>query len=157
MSGALVSIRALTADDAGELAGMLTGQPTGYLAHFTPFSFELAAVADMLERAREDVYAGVYWDAALIGFYMLRGWDAGYAIPAYGVAVSHAYRNRGIGRLTLDAAIATCQLRGCSQVMLKVHPQNAAARHLYAAVGFQETGVDPINQNVIMHVRLAAP
>ena len=94
---------------------------------------------------------GFFWEGALIAFFMLRGWDEGYAIPAYGVTVDQRFRDKGLGRLTLEMSKTICRLRGVQRLMLKVHPENHAAKHLYEAVGFVQTGVDPKNQNLIYH------
>jgi ribosomal protein S18 acetylase RimI-like enzyme len=76
---------------------------------------------------------------------MLRGWDEGYSVPSFGVAVGSAYRGRGIGRGLLLYAIEYARKRGAPAVMLKVHLDNASARHLYESEGFvfQEIRGDP--------------
>jgi ribosomal protein S18 acetylase RimI-like enzyme len=67
---------------------------------------------------------------------MLRGWDEGYDIPAFGVAVDPDYRRRGIARKLLRHALALARERGSQTVMIKVHGQNPRARELYASEGF---------------------
>jgi ribosomal-protein-alanine N-acetyltransferase len=52
------------------------------------------------------------------------------------VAVTGAFRRRGLGRLLLDALAAEAARRGCDEVLLEVAEDNAAARGLYAAAGF---------------------
>jgi ribosomal-protein-alanine N-acetyltransferase len=76
---------------------------------------------------------------------MLRGWDEGYSIPSFGVAVGVPYRGAGIARSLLRYAIASARERGAVTLMLKVHLDNPNARHLYESEGFvfQEMPEDP--------------
>ncbi|MCA9909248.1 MAG: GNAT family N-acetyltransferase, partial [Anaerolineae bacterium] len=99
-------------------------------------------------------YMGIFWRGRLAGFFMLRGWDSGYEIPAYGVTIDIEHRNMGLGRLSLETSKTIARLEGATQVMLKVHPDNAPARKVYEAAGFVQTGVDPKNANLIYHYSL---
>ena len=76
---------------------------------------------------------------------MLRGWDEGYSVPSFGVAVDRAYRGRGIARGLLLYAIEYARKRGASTMMLKVHLDNSIALRLYESEGFifQEICEDP--------------
>lgn len=56
------------------------------------------------------------------------------------LVVAERFRNRGIGRTLLAAAIAEWRLRGGHQVTLEVAHQRTAARALYSAAGFEERG-----------------
>ena len=92
----------------------------------------------------QDLYFGAFVDSRLAGFGMLRGWDEGYAVPSFGVAVESAARGRGLGRGLLRFAIRAARGRGAPSMMLKVHVENPA-RHLYEAEGFHfpdEPGAD---------------
>ena len=143
--------RPLRPDDAPALAALLAAQPEPYLRYFTPFRFDELTVAELLTRASHDLYMGLFWDGVLVAFFMLRGWDEGYAIPAYGVMVDHHYSGRGLGRLTLEMSKTICRLRDVQRLMLKVHPENLPAKRLYESVGFCQTGVDSKNGNLIYH------
>ncbi|MBL8155080.1 MAG: GNAT family N-acetyltransferase, partial [Anaerolineae bacterium] len=88
---------------------------------------------------------------ALAGFFMLRGWDAGYDVPAYGVTIAQAYSGLGLARLSLDLSKTICRLRQVKRLMLKVHPENTVAKRLYEQAGFVQTGIDPRNANLIYH------
>ena len=52
------------------------------------------------------------------------------------VSVVPEARNRGVGRALLEAVIADATEAGCAAVTLEVRHDNAAARHLYASLGF---------------------
>lgn len=156
MPGIPFSIRPLYTADAPTLSDLLRAQSPDYMRYFTPFAFDIEVIEALLAAARDDVYSGVFWGDALAGFFMLRGWDAGYSVPAYGVTIGEEWRGAGLGRLTLAAARSICALRGATQIMLKVHPDNTAARHLYERFGFVRTGHDAKNGNDVYHLTLAS-
>ena len=149
-----LTIRLLTLSDAPSLSRLLLSQPREYLSYFTPFRFDETDIQSLLAQKVEDAYFGIFWQDRLAGFFMLRGWDQGYDIPAYGVVIDQAYSGQGLGQLTLEYARAYCQLRGCPQIMLKVHPQNVAAKHIYEKAGFVQNGFDPNNHHLIYHLEL---
>jgi RimJ/RimL family protein N-acetyltransferase len=145
-----LAIRSLGPDDAMELSVMLTAQRPEYLQYFTPFALDVATLTRVLSTKVRDVYLGLYWEGRLAAFCMLRGWDEGYEVPALGVVVAEEYRGKGVGTLTLELARVISRLRGSSELMLKVHPRNEAARALYIRAGFRETEVDPRTGNIVM-------
>ena len=57
------------------------------------------------------------------------------------VAVSGAYRRRGIGMEIVKQIIYESAKRGLSVLYLEVRESNRAARELYRACGFEECGV----------------
>lgn len=57
------------------------------------------------------------------------------------VAVVPERRGRGHGRSLVEAALGSPASRATRRVHLEVRPSNAAARTLYASLGFVETGV----------------
>jgi len=72
------------------------------------------------------------------GFSMLRGFNAGYAIPSFGIFVDHERQGRGIGRRLTEWTVAQARNRGCPAVRLSVYASNATALALYASLGFSE-------------------
>jgi ribosomal protein S18 acetylase RimI-like enzyme len=107
-------------------------------AHFHPHPFTQDAALRIAERRRirRDAYFGAFLDGSLIGYGMLRGWDEGYEVPSFGVAVRIRHRGMGIGRRLLRHAISLARRRRAPSVMLKVHPANANAKYLYETEGF---------------------
>lgn len=130
------------------------GDPPGYSRYFTPFSFDEATWREILAARRDDLYFAIERGGEVAGYYMLRGWDAGYAIPAYGVWVAHPFQGQGLATATLHHAVARCRERGSETLMLKVHPDNHGAKALYERFGFQQVGSDPRNDNLIYHLDL---
>ncbi len=135
-----LEIRALTAADAAEFSDMLLESSGAYSEYFRPFPFDRQSVFDMLQKAREDRFWGVYCGAELAGFFMLRGFDEGFARPAYGVLIRERRAGLGLASLALRFALSWCSLQGVSTVMLKVHPNNRVARGIYERAGFKAIG-----------------
>ena len=57
------------------------------------------------------------------------------------VAVRADRQGEGLGRTLLEELLAEAGRRGCSQLLLEVREDNAAARALYAATGFEQIAV----------------
>ena len=129
-------LRAVDAKALADLFGELAEDPGS--VHFHPHPFTPAQARRIAERVgiQADEYFGAFLGPRLIGYGMLRGWDEGYAIPSFGVAVGPAHRGLGVGRDLLRHAVSIARRRGATTVMLKVHPSNANARHLYESEGF---------------------
>lgn len=135
-----LGIRRLSDADADAVATLLSADPPKYRAHFDPFTVDAAAIALALSRASRDRYWGLTADGELVGLMLLRGLDAGYAVPALGVYVAEQWSRRGLARLTLAFAEAWCRLNQLEELMLTVHPENAPARGLYERSGFRFDG-----------------
>ena len=135
-----ITIRQLRADDAhalGELLEELRTDPASAHFHPHPFTHDAARRIAGRDGIRRDTYFGAFEDDGnLTGYGMLRGWDEGYEVPSFGVAVGVAHRGSGLGRRLLRHAIAIARRRGAPSVMLKVHPANPNARRLYESEGF---------------------
>lgn len=56
------------------------------------------------------------------------------------LAVAPAHRRRGVGRHLVEAAAAAAAGRGAARLFLEVAETNAAARRLYAQLGFAAIG-----------------
>jgi RimJ/RimL family protein N-acetyltransferase len=136
-----VSLAPLTAGDAQELAALLRHARTDYVVHFHPFAFDEESVSAQLSAARADRFWAIRDGGALAGFFMLRGFDAGYARPSFGVFVAEKFAGRGLATQALAHALEWCREHGVEEAMLKVHPQNTAARSVYERLGFRRAGV----------------
>ncbi len=147
----LLAVRPLTPIDAPSFSGMLMEQTPDYIQYFRPFDFDVETLRHLLTAARKDVYMGFFVDDTIAGFFMLRGWDSGYAIPAYGVTIAQNFGGLGMATLSLDTSKTLCRLRDVKRLMLKVHPDNLTAKRLYEKAGFVQTGVDTHNANLIYH------
>ncbi|HEX8734984.1 MAG TPA: GNAT family N-acetyltransferase [Pyrinomonadaceae bacterium] len=146
-------IRPLEPLDAASVADFMRAQPPEYSRFFYAFGADAAAIAEILSAAQADVYAGVFWQENLVGIFMLRGWDAGYDVPSFGVLIDEKYRGGAFMRLTLDAAKLICRLSGAKRLMAKIHPENVSPRGA-SRLGLHQTGVEDATGNIIYHLEL---
>lgn len=145
------AIRELRVEDAAALAGLLRAQPPEYARFFYAFGHEEEEVARILGERRGDIYSGIFWRGELAAFFMLRGWDAGYEVPSFGVLVDVRRRGLAFMRIALDVAKLICRLRGAPRLMAKIHPDNVSPRGA-RRLGLVQTGVEPETGNVIYHI-----
>lgn len=135
------------------MSEMLRAQPPEYARFFYAFSFDADDIAGIIARRGRDVYSGMFWQDALAAFFMLRGWDAGYEVPSFGVVVDVKHRGRAFMRISLDVAKLICRLSGAPRLMAKIHPENVSPRGA-RRLGFVQTGVEAETGNVIYHMDL---
>jgi ribosomal protein S18 acetylase RimI-like enzyme len=122
------------------------------MRYFHPHPFDRATASRITSGGGLDLYLGYFLDTELLGYAMLRGWDEGYEVPAFGVAVSPAHRARGVGGALLAACLEEAGERGVRRVMLKVHADNQRALDWYLSAGFVRTGIDEDGQVVCERV-----
>jgi RimJ/RimL family protein N-acetyltransferase len=104
---------------------------------FHPHPFTVEAARELCGYRGADVYGVLIEGGVVLGYGMLRGWDAGFAVPSLGIALGPAARGRGLGRLVMQLLHATAARRGARRVRLKVVPDNARAIRLYEACGYR--------------------
>ena len=146
-----LSIRQLEPADAAAIAGFMRSQSNEYLRFFYAFGSDEAAIAEMLSASKRDIYSGIFWQGSLIGVFMLRGWDAGYEMPTFGVLIDEKHRGNAFLNLTVDTAKLICRLSGLKRFMVKIHPDNTALRNVHR-MGFYQTGVEESTGNIIFHL-----
>ena len=154
MEIAHLSIRPLRAEDAPALSQWLRAQPPAYARFFRPFAYDEPAIADALARSGKDAFMGLFWRDGIAGFFMLRGWDEGYEVPAFGILIDEQYRGYGLEMAALDTAKVICRLRNVSRLMIKMHPDNISARGVARKTGFVQSGVEEASGNLIYHYEL---
>lgn len=137
-----IFISPLNPEDAEELTELLRSSRKEYSKHFIPFPFELNAIRNVLLSKKTDRYFGLKLDGKLVGFYMLRGFDKGYSIPAYGVWIAEEFSGKGLSKLTLQHAFSFCKINDIKKLMLKVAPENITAKNIYENFGFTFSSVD---------------
>ena len=87
-------------------------------------------------------------DKAVVGYAYaaLEGHDymalRGAAGVLHDIVVDPARRREGIGRMLLDAMLASLDARGAPQVVLWTAVRNEAAQRLFAGAGFRQTMVE---------------
>lgn len=147
------TIRPLVVEDAPAVSGLLRAQPPEYVRFFYAFGFDEEAVARVLAARGKDIYSGIFWRDELACFFMLRGWDAGYDVPSFGVLVDVKHRGRAFMRIALDVAKLICRLMGAPRLMAKIHPDNVSPRGA-RRLGLMQTGFETETGNVIYHIEL---
>jgi ribosomal protein S18 acetylase RimI-like enzyme len=107
---------------------------------FDPFELTAERAQLIVSSTSRDRFYLAWLDSELVAMSMLRGFDAGHAVPSFGILVDRRHRGRGVGRRvtvwTLDAARA----QRCPAVRLTVYASNNAAVALYRSLGFLEHG-----------------
>lgn len=145
------TIRPLRGADAGAVSAMLRAQPPEYARFFYAFGSGEEEIARILAARKRDVYSGMFWRGELAGVFMLRGWDAGYEVPSFGVLVDVKHRGRAFMRISLDVAKLICRLSGTPRLMAKIHPDNVSPRGA-RRLGLVQTGIEDATGNVIYHI-----
>ena len=150
-----LEIKELTPEHASIFSKRLSEERDEYLKYFIPFAeYSEAYIRKTLSEKKIDKYFGLFVNDDIVGFYMLRGFDAGYEIPSYGVWISSKYSNKGLSTLTLYHAFSFCKLNNIKTLMLKVHPENTVAKKLYEKFGFVKVGIDEKIGHLIYHKSL---
>lgn len=126
------------------------------MADFSPFAFDEHTVRRQLEHAVRDRYWAFHVGGQLAGFFMLRGFDAGYERPSFGVFVAEKYRGHGLATAALAYAKRWCKEHNVHRIMLKVAASNRAARSIYEKAGFVSVGPCPDTGHLIHEWRSAA-
>jgi RimJ/RimL family protein N-acetyltransferase len=148
-----LTIRPLLIEEARQVSALLRAQPPEYARFFHAFNSDEKEIAAILAARQLDIYSGIFWEGRLIGFFMLRGWDDGYDVPAFGVFIDEKFRGFKLMRLALDSSILISRLCGAKRIMGKIHPDNAPLRGV-RQLGFVQTGVEDETGRVIFHLDL---
>jgi ribosomal protein S18 acetylase RimI-like enzyme len=123
--------------DARRFLAPTEGTPAGYASFLgSQLARDDAAVLVAVEGGSVIGYA--YATVEGIDFMALRG-PAGVLQD---VLVDPEHRDRGVGRLLVDAALSFLRSRGMAQVVLSTAEANEPARRLFARLGFRRTMVE---------------
>ena len=95
-------------------------------------------VVILVAERNSDVVGYTYGGVEDYDYMALRG-PAGVL---YDIVVDPAHRGQGIGRMLLDATLATLAARGAPRVVLSTAEQNESAQRLFARAGFRRTMVE---------------
>ena len=143
------------AHDLGEFFEVLASDPdTPRLFHPHPltraYAHELCAhVGD----GRDGYFLAWYADR-IVAYWMLRGWDEGYVVPSFGVAVHPSARGLRLGAASLEHAIEVSRSRGAPRLRLTVYRSNERALQVYRRFGF--TFQDKNERELVGHLTLDA-
>lgn len=135
-----IEIRILNVEDADDLLSLTQSDDRSYKKYFSAFDEDISVISKILCEYDRDRYWGIWVGAELAGMFMLRGFDKGFEIPAYGVYVARKFSGCGLANTTLHYSMCWCKINGISELMLSVHKDNIVARGLYEANGFVFSG-----------------
>jgi RimJ/RimL family protein N-acetyltransferase len=139
----------LSAADAAAVGELLSEPGDVEGRHFDGLPVEPESLVSLLSAAKRDRYWAMREEGDLIGVFMLRGFDSGYEVPAFGVVIKAAARGCGLGRLALAFAEAWCRRHEVRELMLTVSPLNRRALGLYDSFGFRRTDETSAKGNLI--------
>ena len=88
----------------------------------------------------QDAYYICTEGTIVLGYGMLRGWDAGYEVPGLGIAISPLARGKGLATAMVHFLHAVASCRGAERVRIKVYPDNSQALKLYKKIGYHICG-----------------
>ena len=133
-----IEIRKIVSADAAALTRFFKVLiVNGIDAHFHPHPLTSQAAQERASYTGQDLYFAILEDGEVLGYGMLRGWDAGYKIPSLGIAIHPNVQGQGFGRLLMNFLHVVAMRRGAKQVRLHVHSENHLARKLYQSLGYQ--------------------
>ena len=92
----------------------------------------------------DDRYFGAFAGGRLVAISMLRGWNDGYDVPSFGIAVDHREHGKGVGAALTDFTLDRAPWLGADQVRLSVYASNEVAHSMYLARGFEELSREPV-------------
>jgi ribosomal-protein-alanine N-acetyltransferase len=104
---------------------------------FSPHPFDGETAARICNYTGPDAYYLMLRNGEVVGYGLLRGWEEGFAIPSLGICIAPAYRSHKLGKLLMGFLHAEARRRGCQKVRLKVRKENARARAMYCAMGYE--------------------
>jgi ribosomal protein S18 acetylase RimI-like enzyme len=148
------------------LRPMRDSEYAAYLDYFIPdYAAEVAAsyglsADDALARVRREIAAdlpeGVHTDGhqllclvdpagaadEVIGYLWFKADAAKRSVFINDFEILPPHRGKGLGKQAMAVLADALQGQGFEQIKLRVAPDNARARHVYEATGFQVTGIN---------------
>jgi ribosomal-protein-alanine N-acetyltransferase len=162
-SGSSIMIEAVTPNHAELLAELFErNRVPAVTSGFDPFELTGQEARRIALGTHKDEYYVAARAGSLVGFSMLRGFEAGYEIPSFGVFVDHDAQGEGVGGALTAWTVAAARRLGCRSVRLSVYASNSIAHRLYISLGFVEQErsiVDRVagqEQKIVMRLSLDA-
>jgi ribosomal protein S18 acetylase RimI-like enzyme len=89
----------------------------------------------------------------VVGFVRYNHRIRGNETALYDICVADSAQRQGVGRLLVEALIASCRLHGRLTIVLRC-PENLPANEFYAHLGFQRIQVEPGRRRPLVLWRL---
>jgi RimJ/RimL family protein N-acetyltransferase len=105
-----------------DLFKLIAKDPTSKHFHPHPFTDDYAKI--IAEYKGQDLYLGAFINEELVGYAMLRGWDADFKIPSLGIYLVEQVRGRGFAKKFMYAIHQYALEKNAPSVRLKVYTEN---------------------------------
>ncbi|MCK4787547.1 MAG: GNAT family N-acetyltransferase [Desulfobacteraceae bacterium] len=105
--------------------------------YFHPHPLTMEEAEKRCNYSGKDLYYVCVEGERILGYAMLRGWDAGYEIPSLGIAVHPNMRSMGLGRALIYFLHVIARHKGVRKIRIKVYPDNRPALDLYKKIGYE--------------------
>lgn len=133
-----VLIRPISHTDFEELADFFQhNNVPAVTEHFHPFELSRTVAYNIATLPRADHYYGAFVLNRVVGMVMLRGWDAGYAVPSLGIIINRDNYRQKLGGLLMRHAIDAARQMSVVSIRLTVSTSNTSAVQLYSGLGFR--------------------
>lgn len=120
----------------------------GDAKYFHPHPFTRDEAIARSRYSGNDLYYLLTESRIIIGYGILRGWDAGYEIPSLGIAIHPEARGAGLGSAFIHFLHVAARRKGATKVRLKVYRQNTKVLRLYHNLGYVFEGQEEDGQVV---------
>lgn len=104
--------------------------------NFHPHAFNQEQAYIVTNYTGIDYYLGFFENDEIIGYGLLRGWDAGFNIPSLGIYIRPDSRGKGLSIKFMKALHEIAQKMHAPLIRLKVYPENISALNLYKKMGY---------------------
>lgn len=160
----MITLRKITEDNFIECINLEVKEDQRKFAAHNMFSLAEAYV-DLTNGYCIPMPYAIYEDETMVGFIMLAYYEADEdddddetVYKVCRLMIDKKYQGLGYGRKAMEKALELIRQFPCGKadlVVLSYNPDNTAARNLYAAIGFQETG--EMNGNEVWAVLRLTP
>lgn len=124
------------------------------VGHFDPFPLSEETARRIADATGKDRYYGAFLGDRIVAFSMLRGWDEGFEVPSFGIAVDRDLHGSGIGGRMTEWTIEQARALGAPRVRLSVYGSNRIAHELYRRRGFEEVERSPVERSGVKDERI---
>lgn len=107
---------------------------------FHPHPFTSEQAWRIVCSSQRDIYLGLFMGTSLIGYGMLRGWEAGFEVPSLGIYLLPFARRTGLSGMLMRELHLQARKTGAECIRLKVSPGNTPAVRLYERLGYVFVG-----------------
>jgi len=108
----------------------------GYGKCFHPHPLTPSAARDIANYVGKDRYYIQVGNNSVLGYGMLRGWDAGHNVPSLGIAIHPSVHRKGLAKEFMKFLHEKASQMGATRIRLKVYDQNIPALRLYKLLGY---------------------